>query len=178
MAQAKNNCNHGTLQKWLPLTIVNLDSIPQSIDLDLVNKIKVYDLVFLGSLMESLCVEKNGVGLSAFQVGIPLPFFVASKDGKKFAYYYECDYEGRGELIDSIEGCLSILDGEGLPRRFLIKRFKNVKCKGKRINFQGDVCFEEFSETFDDMLSIVLQHEIDHQKPVLISEIGKEISII
>lgn len=178
MAVTENWRNNSPFQEWLPLNIVSIERIPHKTDADLQIKVGLYDLVFLGSLMEELCIKKSGVGLSAFQVGIPLPFFVASNDGNKFVYYYECQYEGVSDLTKSIEGCLSILDETKSPKRFLLQRYASIRCQGKKICFDGETCLQPFDQTFDDISAIVLQHEIDHQMSRLISDIGTEIQII
>lgn len=178
MVKSKDGSYSGPFQKWIPLSIVEVDKIPNHVDENLVKELKLYDLVILGTLMEVLCTQKNGVGLSAFQVGIPIPFFIASEDGRKFQYFYECEYSGQDEMTDSIEGCLSLLDNAGVPKRYLLKRHKSITCKGKKLVFEGDVCWQQFTENYQGFMAIVMQHEIDHHLPRLICDIGKEVAII
>lgn len=165
--------------KWLPLRILPAELIPASLDQLLMAEITDRDLAYLGSLMANLCVLKNGVGLSALQVGIPIPFFVASTDQKDFTYYYEASYEGLDIQTSSIEGCLSILDKIGKPRRFLLSRYKKIICKGKKfVPTSDNPQFQLIEEEHDGLVSIVLQHEIDHHNFKLISDLGKEVQII
>jgi len=179
MVDSKTQGIGGAFRKWLPLQIVSLNEIPAMLDDELRLQVTATDLAYLGSLMANLCLQKNGVGLSAVQVGIPLPFFVASENQNDFLYFYDCEYEGRDSKISSIEGCLSLLDKTGLTRRFLLSRYKTILCKGKKVVSYGDrIQFEDCEIEYDGFMSIVLQHEIDHNHFKLISELGKEIQII
>ena len=169
----------GPFCKWLPLQIVPPNEIPAALDNELMAQVTASDLAYLGSLMANLCLQKNGVGLSAVQVGIPLPFFVASENQNDFIYLYYCEYEGTDNKISSIEGCLSLLDKSGQTRRFLLSRYKTILCKGKKVVSYGDrIQLEGCEVEYDGFMSIVRQHEIDHHNFKLISELGKEIQII
>lgn len=168
-----------SFQKWLPLRVVPLEDLPNTIDYDLLSKSTPQDLAHLGALMQNLCSQLNGVGLSAIQCGIPIPFFVASDNSKDFTYYLDVEYQDIGKSVSSIEGCLSILDQESnMPRRFVVSRSDKVRCKGKKIVFGEEITLQPFSEEFKGLLGNVMQHEADHSRFILISDIGKEIQII
>ena len=137
------------------------------------------DLYKLGMHMEQICLDNNGVGLSAVQVGIPYDFFVII-NFKKNEYFFHCTYEGFGEKFKSIEGCLSLKDSNGNLQRYEVERFEKIKIKGKRLLVSDNdpmLVISEFEEDVDNFNAIIYQHEIDHQNGILISQIGKPIYI-
>ncbi|MEW6041963.1 MAG: peptide deformylase [Elusimicrobiota bacterium] len=99
--------------------------------------------------------KANGIGLAANQVGIPLKILVIScpdKNNKKneVVLINPCIIKKWGEICEE-EGCLSF------PGLYLkIKRSKGVRVKaltdkGEPVVIEGE-----------DLISRVLQHEIDH----------------
>jgi peptide deformylase len=164
--------------------IVNIDQIPkvdQITDVPLEETSKVYDVCLQ---MEALCDITNGIGLSAVQVGIPWKLFVVKSDGKnplipkgRYGYFANCDYEEvtDTERIVSVEGCLSIRSEDGQLRFFQVERSQKIRIYGYKFNTND---FEKFDCELDPYeQGVVFQHEIDHQKGTLISDIGKEIFI-
>lgn len=130
------------------------------------------------SEMETLCTKENGLGLSACQVGIPWNLFVYLIDPKKnyYKYYVNCNYVSASEeKIVSIEGCLSLRDKKGELRRFEVKRNKSIVVSGFELKTNPDLKLHQFSETFSELPSIVLQHEIDHGFGITIDNIGEEL---
>lgn len=121
--------------------------------------------------LERLCIESNGAGLSAIQVGLPYRLFIVRTSHNKFRYFANCDYSPNGvEQYDSIEGCLT------LPNEvYRVRRFRSVRVVGFEIVAdKKDVNFKPLDMTTSD---VVFQHEIDHHKPLLISDVGKKVTL-
>lgn len=159
--------------------------VPSSVPLALISQEEVlkiretfpcrkYDpeVVFnFADIMRQICMKSGGVGLSAIQVGIPLKLCIVyvGPNSDDYDIYIDAEYEGFGDKLKSIEGCLSIPG-----KSFHVSRYKNIKVKGYRGEIKDDkpiispVTFEE-----DGFGAIVLQHEIDHQNLILISDIGE-----
>lgn len=152
--------------------------MPEKVDESFSDSLTAMDFVYLGGLLENICVLEDGVGLSAFQVGIPIPFFVASDDGKNFEYYFNAEYKGASEKTQSIEGCLSIKNDCGQPRRFLLERYIAIKLKCQKIICSNPIRIENIDQYLIGLIAIIIQHESDHHKGILINKIGKEIRII
>jgi peptide deformylase len=161
----------------LNLSIVPVDKIPKGEDVPLDD---LLDIFRHGVYMQQLCVNLDGIGLSAVQVGVPWNFFVIN-DEKNGGFFLNCSYEGIGEKDqDSIEGCLSLRNKMGLLRRFSVKRYNRVRVKGKKLLVQqGDPQFvlQEIDKEYNGLFSIVFQHEIDHANQILISDSGTEVHI-
>jgi peptide deformylase len=106
--------------------------------------------------------EIDCVGLAAPQVGIKDRVFVIF-DGKEFAIFVNPRIIEYGAMQDTqVEGCISIPD-----RKFRVKRPTSVLVKDA-------VRTEPFELT--DMVARVYQHEFDHLKGILISDIGEEVA--
>lgn len=155
--------------------LVAIENIPRSTK-DPLSEMNLVEVFKICNQMEKVCRDKDGIGLSAVQIGLPLDLFVILR-GNSFEYYLNCKYESEGETITSIEGCLSIRDSMGSIRRFELQRYATVTVKGQRINFQNDLLIEEFSSLETGLYSVVFQHEIDHSFGLLISEKGREVQI-
>jgi peptide deformylase len=158
------------------IKIVPATEIPKGEFVPLDNPIEVFKLI---TQMEKICVENQGIGLSAVQVGIPWNLFII-RLGNKFEYYPNCDYEGHGEKIKSIEGCLSLRDRHNNFRRFEVDRFEKITVRGQQLLVTMEtpsIKYKLIDKELNGDLAIVYQHEIDHAKQILISDIGKEIEI-
>ena len=100
--------------------------------------------------------KNNGVGLSAIQVGIPKKMIVINLDKKILTMINPVIIDKFGE-INYPEGCLSV------PNKTVkIKRYKTILVEylneyGKK---QGMIA--------NDLLSVIIQHEIDHLEGKLI----------
>ena len=116
-----------------PLKIVAVDKIPKAQDASLDNLMQLFRLC---TKMERICDDNEGIGLSAVQIGIPWKLFIVKRN-RQFEYYVNCDYEGFGDKIKSVEGCLSLRNEEGSFRRFEVERFAKVKIKGKQLIVSG-----------------------------------------
>ena len=161
--------------KYKNLSIVPEQEIPNGGIVPTDNLLDIFRLIVQ---MEQICTEKNGIGLSAVQLGIPLNVFIVQRnDG--YEYYLNCEYEGIGEKTSSIEGCLSLRDKEGKLRRFEVQRFSSVKIKGQQLKVSGDPALQikNIDQEEHGLYAVVFQHEIDHAHQILISDIGKEVEI-
>lgn len=150
------------------MNLVPVSEIPMPPAINAVGLDDLINTYKLCKQMEVLCSESNGIGLSAVQVGIPLKLFVVNfKD--HYEYFINCEYSAvdNAELVESIEGCLSLPD-----RFFVVKRHPAVHVKGYRLS--ADCKLETFEGDFKGLYAIVVQHEIDHHNGVMIDTIGKE----
>jgi peptide deformylase len=132
-------------------------------------------------MMENACLLANGVGLSAVQVGIPWKLFIAKPgDEPKFRYFVNVEYEpvvGAGKR-ESVEGCLSILSKAGNLRHFKVERANSVLITGKELVVNPELSLMTVDqELIGGFFSIVVQHEVDHQRGILISQIGEELEV-
>ena len=153
--------------------LVEIDSIPL-VTRDPLKELSQVEVFKICNKMEKLCVDSNGIGLSAAQVGIPLNLFVVQRNNF-FEHYLNCVYEPAGDEITSIEGCLSIRDEYGSIRRFELQRYSSVNVKGQKLLSDGDISVQDFVSLETGLYSIVFQHEIDHSFGVFIKDKGKEI---
>lgn len=160
------------------MKIVSIGEIPKSTDnTPCDNLVEVYST---GQKMEKICKENNGVGLAAAQVGIPWKFFVyEDQSSNKFNYMIDCEYFPISEeKYLSIEGCLSIKTNDNKMRHFKVMRFKEIKVIGKILEDGDKLEIKNFEKIYKNNLECtIIQHEIDHQDDILISDIGEEISI-
>jgi len=172
------------------MKIVPVDRIPKKddvIDAPVDDLMKLYKTC---KEMEELCTAERGVGLSAVQVGIPWRLFVidrtllqhhvnrarsVSKKAHKYDYLVNCEYESATEgKIDSVEGCLSLKAEDGDLRNFKLERFEKVKITGQKLLVMENPILTSFNETLGGFSGVVYQHEIDHHRGILISDIGEE----
>jgi peptide deformylase len=156
------------------LQIVPVDQIPEAAEASTDNLIELFKLA---TKLQQVCFFRNGIGISAVQVGVPIKFFVINR-GTSFEYYLNCEYEGSGEKIKSIEGCLSLLDKDGNTRRFEVERYSEITVKGKQlvITDSSSLMLKDVNTVEKGLYSIVFQHEIDHQykRNRMIDIIGRE----
>jgi len=164
--------------KSQPRQIVPVEKIPQAEEVPLDDLLGIFRVC---TQMMKVCLENDGIGLSAAQVGLPWKLFIVLRSDRKENFHYEyllnCEYEGEGEKTKSIEGCLSLRDADGNLRRFEVERFSKIRVRGKRLVVEPELTVEDVDIVLDGLYAIVYQHEIDHQRGVLISDIGKEIEL-
>lgn len=129
--------------------------------------------------MEKICIDNNGVGLAAAQVGIPWKFFIYSDEFGKFHYMIDCEYKPKSEdKYISIEGCLSLKNSSNNIRHFKVMRYSSIEITGKELIVEDKLKIENFNKLLNKSLECaIFQHEIDHQNNILISSIGEEIFI-
>jgi peptide deformylase len=163
------------MENPLKLTIVPVDQIPEGLEIpdDLCPE-KLAALYRLAGAMSRLCLDQHGIGLSAVQVGKPLNLFVM-RQKSMFECYVNASYEGHGNTKRSIEGCLSIRGKNGEAILYEVNRFTRITVYGKRflVNGKPPAQLEEVAMSVTGHQAIVMQHEIDHQRGVLISQIGR-----
>lgn len=160
------------------VSIVPLSEIPEAQNVPTENLIDIFRII---TQLENLCVEEDGIGLSAVQVGIPWKLFVVQR-GSEFEYYLNCNYEGIGAKFKSIEGCLSLRDKFGQLRRFEVDRYSKVRITGQQLKVSNSpsLILENIDRIEDDLYAVVFQHEIDHhfKREKMIDIVGKEIELI
>ena len=126
--------------------------------------------------METICRKENLASLSAPQMGIPWNLFVCwinyPEDPRRFEYFFDCEFEGSGEMMLSIEGCGSF-PGE----RFGIMRFPSVvfKARALRPDDQGKVGSFELNQEFSGPIAAIIQHEMDHLRGICPDAMGDRI---
>jgi len=114
----------------------------------------------IGDMRETM-YQANGIGLAACQVGVPKRIVVmdVSPLDPNHGFFAILNPEitfGEGE-VDYEEGCLSVPDcTEKIKRKEKI-RVRGLSPEGEEIEISGE-----------GILSIALQHEIDHLNGVLI----------
>jgi peptide deformylase len=169
------------------MVIVEAQKIPTKdtiTDVPMDDPIKVYNVC---QELRELCEKQRGIGISAVQVGIPWKLFLVKGDGTcplipegQFGYFVNCEYEAiTEEHVVSLEGCLSLRSPDGRLRSFQVKRFRDIRLFGFILfDEKTSIHFKEVDTTVGFMEEgIVFQHEIDHHRGVLISDIGKELFV-
>lgn len=159
----------------MQLNLVNIEEIPRSTR-DPLKEISLVEIFKICNRMEQVCLENDGIGLSAVQVGLPWNMFIVHRNNS-FEHYLNCTYSPSGEVITSIEGCLSLKDSSGSIRRFELQRHSTILVTGQRLSFVDNISVEDFSFLETGLYSIVFQHEIDHSFGIFIKDKGKEIVI-
>ena len=151
------------------MVIESLIEYPNPLLRQVSTKVDVFDSdlqALVKDLVDTMLAE-DSMGLAAPQIGKLKRVFVLNKKriaGDKSKNYQSEDIlcivnpniEFKALQVDSSEGCLSF---QG--RRETVKRFKNIRLKA----------FDEENRSFnldaDGMLSILIQHEIDHLNGIL-----------
>jgi peptide deformylase len=153
-------------------------------DVSLDNPMAVYRVC---QEMQEICGQNNGVGLSAVQLGLSQRLFLIDYNGQ-CNFYVNCDYEPLSEdTINVVEGCLSLRDEKGKFPSYDVVRYRDIRVKGWKLNVDVPE-FEPIDLELridrknqfhpeDEWLGVVFQHEIDHQKGILISDIGREMVV-
>jgi peptide deformylase len=105
--------------------------------------------------MYSIMKKHKGIGIAANQVGLDLSLIVVESQDRVFKLTNPKIMKKEGK-IDSVEGCLSF---PGIELK--INRFKRIWInafdeKGKEIYLEAE-----------DTLSIIFQHEIDHNNGIV-----------
>ena len=166
--------------------LVPMEKIPELKDVTDVPLDDPMDIYRVCREMEVCCDADEGIGLSAVQVGIPWRLFIIKGDGTslvpkgQYDYFVNCEYEPvtEEEQIVSVEGCLSVRSQEGQLRFFRVERHKSIRLNGYRLEYNNVLSFEKFdTELGSAKQGIVVQHELDHQRGILVSDCGKEIFI-
>ena len=151
------------------MVVKSLVEYPNPLLREVSTKVDVFDSdlqVLIDDLIDTMLAE-DSMGLAAPQVGELKRVFVLNK--KRIAGHKGQKYQPEDILciinpeikfqenpIDSSEGCLSFPG-----RRETVKRFSNVKIQA--LNREN----KSFVINGDGMLSILIQHEIDHLNGIL-----------
>ena len=105
----------------------------------------------------------NGIGLAAPQIGVLEQVLVIHYEDQKFELINPKITKKEGSF-EGQEGCLSIPNTE-----LMVKRARTIQ-----VNAQDKTGAHILAE-FDPFISIIVQHEIDHLKGTLITDIGTPI---
>lgn len=115
-------------------------------------------------LKETLREHKNGVGLSANQIGYNKRIFIINFNGDYRSFVNPIIIDVKG-LSMSREGCLSIPGKE-----YIRPRHNDIK-----VMYQTPLGKTE-TKRFFGMAAYVFQHELDHLDGLLLSDVGLEIT--
>ncbi len=151
------------------MVVKSLVEYPNPLLRQVSTKVDIFDSnlqALIKDLVDTMLAE-DSMGLAAPQIGELKRVFVLNKKriaGDKSQNYQSEDIlcivnpeiESQALQIDSSEGCLSFPG-----RRETVKRFNNIRLKA------FDEENRSFSLSVDGMLSILIQHEIDHLNGIL-----------
>lgn len=111
------------------------------------------DLKALADKMLKIMYDSNGIGLAAPQVNQTIRLIVVdvseSRDNPRI--FVNPEIKEPAGSVDSSEGCLSVPE-----IRTTIKRYENITLEYQDLNG------ERHEEPLGDLMSICVQHEIDH----------------
>lgn len=111
------------------------------------------DLKALADKMLEIMYDSNGIGLAAPQVNQTIRLIVVdvseSRDNPRI--FVNPEIKEPAGSVDSSEGCLSVPE-----IRTTIKRYENITLEYQDLNG------ERHEEALGDLMSICVQHEIDH----------------
>ena len=128
-----------------------------------VDKINKKIKILLDNMAETM-YEKDGVGIAAPQVGVPIRVVVIDVGDKRYDIINPVITEREGTITDS-EGCLSFPGVYGEVERAEKVRVEYTNRYGK----------QRFIEA-EGLLARCLQHEIDHLDGKLFIEIAKNLT--
>ena len=135
------------------------------------NEVSTFDdqlIKYANEMYEKMLID-NGIGLAAPQVGLLIQLIVIDiEDGNaRLDLVNPRIINTSEEIVEAEEGCLSV---PGIYAK--VKRFANITVEAR--NLYG----ETFNFQADQLLSRVIQHEIDHLNGILfidrIDEITKK----
>ena len=111
------------------------------------------DLKTLADKMLEIMYESNGIGLAAPQVNQTIRLIVVdvSEDRDNPCIFVNPEIKEPAGSVDSSEGCLSVPE-----IRTTIKRYENITLEYQDLNG------ERHEEALGDLMSICVQHELDH----------------
>tara|TARA_Y100001970_G_scaffold95639_1_gene120468 strand:+ start:25846 stop:26511 length:666 start_codon:yes stop_codon:yes gene_type:complete len=111
------------------------------------------DLKTLADKMLEIMYESNGIGLAAPQVNQIIRLIVVdvSESRDSPCIFVNPEIKEPAGSVDSSEGCLSVPE-----IRTTVKRYENITLEYQDLNG------ERHEEALSDLMSICVQHEIDH----------------
>lgn len=138
---------HPTL-RTVAQPLENPDNLPEAIFWRIMNMLQVME-------------GAKGIGLAAPQINWPVRVFVMNVTGLESDNYIFINpgVELSGKIINSIEGCLSIPEINGV-----VLRNESVVVKAYGINGKP------FTETFHGLEARCIQHEYDHLCGILFTD--------
>ena len=112
----------------------------------------------LAEKMLEIMYESNGIGLAAPQVNQTIRLIVVdiSEDRDSPRVFVNPEIKQPSGRVDSSEGCLSVPE-----IRTTIKRYESITVE------YHDLKGEKHEEPLNDLMSICVQHEIDHLDGIL-----------
>ena len=115
------------------------------------------DLQVAQDLLDTLIANKDGcVGMAANMIGVRKRIIVFDCECT-YMTMFNPEIIKKSEPYDTEEGCLSLLGG---PR--LCKRYQTIKVQWKTAEFQTRI------KTFTGCTAQIIQHEIDHCDGIII----------
>lgn len=127
--------------------------------------------------MGRICEQHCGAGLSAVQVGVPWCLSIVNTGNKLYRAFVNCTYkpDRKNGKAYSDEGCLS------LPGQlYRVERWRKVRVEGWEFDIDKEneePQLKKLSELVyinaDNQLGAVIQHELDHQRGILVSDHGQ-----
>ena len=149
------------------MKIVPANEIPREVaDVDVGNLMPIYDACMQ---METICSKMHGIGLAAPQVGIAKRFFIMKNETGQYEHYVNCDYIPAGdEKAVSVESCLTL--GK---MQYRLLRYVSVRLVGYRLLAEEKPVLQPVDKELTGFSAVVVQHEIDHQRGLLLSDVGK-----
>lgn len=105
---------------------------------------------------KKLMKEHNGIGIAAPQIGLKKKFFIMGDD----VIIHPTIVEESGDIIESVEGCLSIPN-----KLYVMKRHYNITAVCSLIE-NGEIVRKTIST--EGFGSVVFKHEYDHLFGLLI----------
>jgi len=126
--------------------------------------LKVHESQELIDDMIDTMVQKDGIGLAAPQIGKNLNIIIALDDKNPMVFINPKLYRFSWGKVEVEEGCLSIPGVWGKVKRHNAVSVVAWNRKGKRIRMR-----------VKGMLSVILQHEVDHLNGILFTDKAKDI---
>lgn len=122
--------------------------------------------------MLKICIENEGVGIAAPQVGIPLMFFVAlNTETKDFGLFMNPEYEALSTEQCSVEeSCLTY----GVENKYKVNRFHKIIAKWEEANIREQMLIER-QKMLIGIDAQIFQHETDHCFGKTIAMIGEKV---
>jgi peptide deformylase len=166
MAERKKYGNRQSTE----IVIVPVAEIPREMESTPTNLVEIYKVC---RFMEVLCEQSGGIGLAAPQVGLPWRVYVVRQEDGHYDFFVDCNYIPSGSSkVLSTEGCLSLKHPDGSFIQFIVERNEKVRLVGKQLINEQEL--KDIDIELVGLYSIVHQHEADHTKGFLISDIGRE----
>lgn len=151
--------------------IVSLNDIVEAKDAstdDLMSLFKIF------SNLEYFCTINAWEWMSAPLLGINLKLFLIQRN-LTFEYYVNCDYNGIGDPLKSMERNLPDINGN--VRYFEVDRYQEINLKGKQLKVLDSIVLEDIDRKEFNLDAVIFQQSIDYffGRKRTIDSIGKEI---